>query len=467
MKIILLLTAILLFADITFAQEGTLSSKHLNKIENAKSASKKLKLYKKFYTRDSARISKDLDKYWEQQSDSIFNAIQDNSNVKLSKRDQRLLKRASGKISDAKSLKGKTLHLPDSAATMNQISDKVKDNLPPLSVPHDSAEIKREVRKAVGVVQSQPAMNEVNGIANEAKSYSVQAGQYKNQITGLAKNDSASRAELKRKALVLAQSRTSRFRALSMLEQQKESMKQLQNSSNEYKEQSEQLQDSAYLKEKAKEKAEEAALDYLAKNPAVMDAIARKTALLMKVYSIVPNSNDLRTAVKRSSLEGRSFKDRIFLGGNFQILNLKPVSIEASPVIGYRLTSRLITGLGMNFRKTFNDTLSRIASNMIGYKIFVSYDVIQNFFGYSEFSRNAAAIEQTEGHEDREWNSAFLIGVGRKISLHPRLDMTAIILYNVTHRSDNSVYSNRWSFRIGFQTSALGFIKKKPEFNPR
>ncbi len=70
----------------------------------------------------------------------------------------------------------------------------------------------------------------------------------------------------------------------------------------QYKALAEQLQDSAYLAEQAKKKAEEKAMEYLAQNPGVMRGVQQKMSLLMKKYSVVPNSNDPSTAVKRSSM---------------------------------------------------------------------------------------------------------------------------------------------------------------------
>ena len=112
----------------------------------------------------------------------------------------------------------------------------------------------------------------------------------------------------------------------------------------------------------------------------------------MKKYSMVPNSNDLSTAIKRTSLKGRTFKERLVLATNFQILNYRPVMIDFSPSVGYKFNSRFAVGVGGMYRQTFKASLSRLSPQVIGYKVFSNYDVVNNFFAYVEFARNSVSL---------------------------------------------------------------------------
>ncbi|MEM7548051.1 MAG: hypothetical protein AAF363_00145 [Bacteroidota bacterium] len=69
---------------------------------------------------------------------------------------------------------------------------------------------------------------------------------------------------------------------------------------------------------------------------------------LKKKYTSVPNSNDLKDAVKRNSLEEKKFIERLSFGGNFQITSTDPVIIDASPTEAYGISKIFQVGLGIS-----------------------------------------------------------------------------------------------------------------------
>jgi len=78
------------------------------------------------------------------------------------------------------------------------------------------------------------------------------------------------------------------------------------------------------------------AKDFIIKNASQIQDVQSNMTELKKKYSSVPNSNDLSTARKRTSLEGEPFWKRIVLGGNFNITKTNPVTLDLSPVVGWR-----------------------------------------------------------------------------------------------------------------------------------
>lgn len=159
-----------------------------------------------------------------------------------------------------------------------------------------------------------------------------------------------------------------------------------------------------------------------------------KLSLLMKKYSVVPNSNDLSSARKRTSLEGRTFRERLVIATNFQVISLDPVSIDFAPTIGYMFNKRFIAGLGATYRQKFGtDSIPALSPDVWGYKAFTSYDVLRNFFAYGEYERNSPGRESAEYGSNRIWKAAFLAGVGRKFAVHRKVDMTLIVGYNFLH----------------------------------
>jgi len=156
---------------------------------------------------------------------------------------------------------------------------------------------------------------------------------------------------------------------------------------------------------------------------------------------------------------------------NFQILNLEPVSLDFAPQLGYRFTSRFTIGFGGTYRQTFND-VPTLAPDVIGGKLFSSYDVIKSlfssydviksFFGYAEYAQNSPGMSTQEGKSKRIWKDALLLGAGRRFAIHRKLDMTMTALYNVFHKSPDPIYPRAFMIRVGFQLSDVALVKAKP-----
>lgn len=479
--------AVVLNAKVSNAQSVSqiLSIKHVQKIENETSARRKLKSYKKFYSKDSIEQVKQLEKYWQSKSDSLVAAVKERENElagkanELPKRASRKLNKQIEKFSQSNS-KSDTLNLKLDTLNFNGASDNLLSgkgqslkgntdlNLPDqtdplIKVNQQTQKVENKVLENNYVSEEKQLTVEAKEIANEVKGYQGDLKKYQGQLELYVENDSLAKQDIKNKVVAEVQNRAGGYKELQALDAYKKKVEALDVSQGEYKQQFDQLQDSAYWKDQARKKAEEMALDYIAENPAIMNNAKNKMDLLMKKYSIVPNSNDLSTAVKRTTMEGRSFKERLYLAGNFQVLSLKPVSFDFSPMIGYRFNTKFVAGVGGNYRKTFGDvdSLTRFASDMMGYKAFVSFDVVKDFFVYTELASNTTGIDQTETSDKRIWETSFLLGAGRKFTIHPKVEMTMVVLYNFARKPGDTVYPSPWVVRFGFQCSEIAFLKRK------
>jgi hypothetical protein len=94
-----------------------------------------------------------------------------------------------------------------------------------------------------------------------------------------------------------------------------------------------------------------------------------------------------------------------------------------------------------------------VATDMLGYKGFVSYDVVKNFFAYGEFDRNLIGAPKLESLNASTWKNAAFIGVGKKFRVHPKVEMTSVVVYNLLFDYPDPVYPKRWNFRVGVQRS--------------
>lgn len=85
--------------------------------------------------------------------------------------------------------------------------------------------------------------------------------------------------------------------------------------------------------------------DFISEHSNVIEDVQAQMSDLKKVYSEVPNSNDLTTVKKRSSLEGQPLKKRLTVGGNFNINVNNPLTIDFSTMLGYKFNKLLELGI--------------------------------------------------------------------------------------------------------------------------
>jgi len=434
MKQSVTLLLLILLATLSQAQqlEVKLSDKHVRKIEKAKKGHARLKRYKKFYSKDSIKLAKQADKYWRDKLKDNAKAIDRENKVEKYKKEFANTVPTKLDSTGIDSLKQEGI-------------EKVKAALP------ESVEL----NKGQSELKEMTNGGELSTLKNtdSLKSY---ASQYTQSKVSALESEAAQIDELKD------------------FESKGEEFEQIRSMPKEYQKQIEQFKQREALKAKSKEMAKEKAVDYFALHAEKLQPIQKKMSLMQNKYSSVLNSNDLSTAVKRSSLKGRPFRERLFIGGNFNMNNLKPLSVDASPQIGYKFNKRFVVGVGGIYRQTFGDTINvtpAIPANSYGYKGFTSYDVIKSFFAYAEYERRTkevhASASSTNGSitdtpsNKTAWVDGLLIGVGRRMSIHSKVHMNMIVLYNFLYNDENAIYNNPWSFKVGFELSELALLKKK------
>lgn len=394
-----------------------LSAKHIEKVESAKSARDKLKRYKKFYSKDSTAILKEAEKYWRHKFDSITNSLPvDSSGIEI--------------INDSlRSL----IKLRYDSATLQKVKDSIRN-------------------KAVNMYGSK--MDNISGYEDKVEAYQQKYESIKNKEYETI---------LKSKIETLSLNRIGQTGELSKL---KDNFRQVDKLRQDYTNLTTEANDSVAIKEMAKDKAEQLASDYLEDHPELLNAAKRKMDFLYKKYSVLTNSNDLQSAVKRTSLTGKPFKERLYAASNFQLLSYQPITFDFSPALGYRINTRFIVGIGGTYRQSFSDSIPKLSADVFGYKVFSSYDIPGNFFLYSEFARNTTKVKkESQSTVSRTFHNALLLGLGRKFKIHTKVDMTLVAAYNFLRQANDPIYPSPWIIRIGFQLNELGLSKPKPFFS--
>ena len=151
------------------------------------------------------------------------------------------------------------------------------------------------------------------------------------------------------------------------------------------------FQDEQALKAEAKEVVVKKATDYFANHQDKLSQAQGMMSKLKKKYSCVPDSRDLSTATKASSLKGEPLKRRLVFGLGFQIQRTNPISIDLSPNLLYRFNKLFSAGISGTYRAGLGiENNSAIAVNtsqdVYGASTIVQHKIWKGFSPMESFS---------------------------------------------------------------------------------
>ncbi len=149
----------------------------------------------------------------------------------------------------------------------------------------------------------------------------------------------------------------------------------------------------------------------------------------------------------------KSFKERVYFGGNFGLQFGTITAVEVSPLVGYMLTPRLSTGAGITYQY-FEDKRYRpsYSSSIYGGRVFGRYNILEAFYAYAEYeSLNLEFYDPFRDRFSTEWVPGLLIGGGyNQIGAGGRGGFNIMALYNVTYDNVRSPYASPLVLRVGF-----------------
>jgi hypothetical protein len=165
---------------------------------------------------------------------------------------------------------------------------------------------------------------------------------------------------------------------------------------------------------------------------------------------------------KNNSLEGAPLKDRIVTGGGVG-LGFGSVQdyFSVSPMIGYRLTAKLLAGTGVTYRYTnYKIVRPSIKLNDYGLNPFLRFTVYRNIFIQTEYEYlnyeypSSVSLAETTR---RTFNS-FLAGGGFIQPLGRKAAFYLMALYNFSYQesAQYSPYDSPIVLRAGINLGALG-----------
>lgn len=180
---------------------------------------------------------------------------------------------------------------------------------------------------------------------------------------------------------------------------------------------------------------------------------------LLPVFFVVTAHLPVFSQGKDNSLKGLPLKDRIVTGGG---LGLGFGSVQdffsVSPVIGYRLTARLLAGTGVTYRYTnYKVVKPSIKLNDYGLNPFLRFTVYRNIFIQTEYEYLNYEFPVTFAETTRRNFDSFLAGGGFIQPLGDRLAFYLMALYNFSYQESvqYSPYDSPIVIRAGINIGAL------------
>ncbi|MFW5879919.1 MAG: hypothetical protein ACOCUV_03755, partial [bacterium] len=187
--------------------------------------------------------------------------------------------------------------------------------------------------------------------------------------------------------------------------------------------------------------------DFLLKNQDKIKPIQQKIKKYTNKYTQFNSAKDVAEG-KEKPVKAKP-KNRITWGTNFQFNPGDPVSVDLSPMLGYRFTTRLSLNLGASLRYQLdraNDFKPPTNDNVVyGYRLFTEYKVIRSFYAHLEWERYSRPVG-----ENRDWANALMAGIGKQFAVTKTIQGNVVVLYDFLN-NQQSAHNNAFIIRFGFR----------------
>lgn len=153
----------------------------------------------------------------------------------------------------------------------------------------------------------------------------------------------------------------------------------------------------------------------------------------------------------------RSFKERLYFGGNFWLAFGTYTYVEVSPRVGYMINNRASVGVGANYIYqsyevvNSNNQRSKESNSIYGGTLFGRYNITRQFFIYGELEMLSLEYFNPQTRQvKREWVPGLLVGGGYFQPFGNRGGMSVMVLYNIFYDPVRTYYPSPLVLRIGF-----------------
>ncbi|MBP7496567.1 MAG: hypothetical protein KA792_02770 [Bacteroidales bacterium] len=155
---------------------------------------------------------------------------------------------------------------------------------------------------------------------------------------------------------------------------------------------------------------------------------------VLSIVLIIITTFGIISAQNNSKEEKGSFKDRLIFGGNLGLQFGSNTFIDLSPFVGYKITEKLIGGVGISYRyMRYKDY--DFSTDIYGGRLFGRYYLMDNLFAHVEYE----LLNLERIYFDYNYNvvkagrvnvESYLAGGGYSQPLGSKSYFTIIILWN-------------------------------------
>ncbi|MEQ6121141.1 hypothetical protein [Reichenbachiella sp. MALMAid0571] len=197
----------------------------------------------------------------------------------------------------------------------------------------------------------------------------------------------------------------------------------------------------------------------LASKNKTLNSAHKTLSTYKKKYLTLPSSKNLEGGIKRTSLENKTFWERIKVGGNLRISQREYLDIDFAPSIAYLANTKWAIGTEFVFRGEFGNGKkwqNSFNSDTYGGRVFTDYSVYKSFFAHAEFENiyTSRTSQQTEIKTTQSVPGA-MAGMGKTFGLGKNVNGKMIIQYNFIHDKSKQLYASPWVVRFGFDVKKL------------
>jgi len=183
-----------------------------------------------------------------------------------------------------------------------------------------------------------------------------------------------------------------------------------------------------------------------------IQALQTRASALKQTYSNVISSEDLESATRQSSLADQPWGRRVLFGGNISFPSLDPFSVDAQPMVGYRINKFFHVGISGVYRMgwkvdTTRLTIHSMPEKVYGFSGFLSHAVWKQFLIYGEAEKLYA--DGSAESRKRVGEAIILAGVGRTFRINAKVNLQLLVLYNFNH-SDSGFLTQPIQIKTGF-----------------
>ena len=237
---------------------------------------------------------------------------------------------------------------------------------------------------------------------------------------------------------------------MKALEENSKAFEALKQEQEQYKQQLEQYQDEAYIREQIKNKAKLVATDHFAEHQDKIQSAQEQLAKYKKKYSSVQSIKDL-PKLPPNRMKGKPFIERLSPGFTLQIQRSEQTEMDITPQLGYKISGRWTSGVGLGYRVKFNSKNATFDNThpVYGFRHFQHFTVYKGFFMAVYYDLMKRDIAITKRETESRWTHNYMGGIGKGYNITNKLRGNIQVLYQF-FQSAGSPYPNKWNIRFGF-----------------